>query len=160
MQIDRLSHNEAFSKSRLHHAALGISSSRTGGQAVSRVPSPEPRFVSGMLGWKRLGVIGLGSRGSAHIGEVMACLRQPGLSTTPTPTNIDSVLLKLQAPTNLLTYFPCSRSLSGASLSHQTRVLDAPQHSINKQALLPELPPQPHFTSHNTTRCNRPLPPA
>jgi hypothetical protein len=45
-----------------------------------------------------------------------------------TNTNIHSVLLQLPAPTNLLTYFPCSRSLSGASLSHQPCVLDAPQH--------------------------------
>ena len=39
LQIDRPSHN-VFTKAQLHHGTLLISSLRTGGQAVSRVPSP------------------------------------------------------------------------------------------------------------------------
>ena len=73
-----------------------------------------------MLGWKRLGLIGLGSRGSAHIGEVNRhVMFTPIRLVNNTNTNIQSVLLQSRAPTNLLTYFPCSRSLSGASLSHE-----------------------------------------
>lgn len=77
-----------------------------------------------------------------------------------TNTNIHSVLLKLGAPANLLTYFPCSRSLSGASLSQHTRVLDAPQHKQTGSAAQAATATATAASLHTTTRCNRPLPQA